>query len=135
MRSFLIYMNQSYVGELIQQANVAHQLSYAASWLQDKKSRPLSLSLQLQKAKISSEKVFNFFENLLPDSPLIHQRIVQRFAAQSNRSFDLLSHIGRDSVGAITLVAESLPAMTTSNQITRLQVSIPFTNIAHRPPF
>jgi len=109
MPSLSLYMNQSYVGELIQQPNGAHQLSYDPSWLQDKKSRPLSLSLPLQKGKISSEKVFNFFDNLLPDSPLIRQRIMQRFTARSNRPFDLLSHIGRDSVGAITLLAEPLP--------------------------
>ncbi len=104
-------MNQTYVGELIQQPNGAHQLSYATSWLKDKKSRPLSLSLPLQKGKINSEKVFNFFDNLLPDSRLVRQRIMQRFTARSNRPFDLLSHIGRDSVGAITLLAEPLPPM------------------------
>lgn len=111
MPSLSLYMNQTYVGELIQQPNGAHQLSYATSWLKDKKSRPLSLSLPLQKGKINSEKVFNFFDNLLPDSRLVRQRIMQRFTARSNRPFDLLSHIGRDSVGAITLLAEPLPPM------------------------
>lgn len=69
-------------------------------------ARPLSLSLPLQRGNITSDAVFNFFDNLLPDSPIVRDRIVKRYHAKSRQLFDLLSEIGRDSVGAVTLIPE-----------------------------
>jgi len=68
------------------------------------KARSLSLSLPLQKGKITSEQVYNYFDNLLPDPQLVCERIVKRFKAVSTQPFDLLSEIGRDTIGAITLL-------------------------------
>lgn len=70
-------------------------------------ARPLSLSLPLQRGNITSDAVFNFFDNLLPDSPIVRDRIVKRYHAKSRQPFDLLSEIGRDSVGAVTLLPEN----------------------------
>ena len=108
MAELTIYMNDEYVGKLLKSSNGAHQLHYATDWLTNHKARPLSLSLPLQKGKITSEQVYNYFDNLLPDSQLIRERIVKRFKAVSAQPFDLLSEIGRDSVGAITLLPESI---------------------------
>jgi serine/threonine-protein kinase HipA len=52
--------------------------------------------------------VENYFDNLLPDSQPIRNRIQKRFGAKSNRGFDLLWHIGRDCVGAIQLSPEDI---------------------------
>ncbi len=101
-------MNDEYVGELVKSANGAHQLHYATDWLTHPKARPLSLSLPLQKGKITSAQVYNYFDNLLPDSQLVRERIVKRFTAASAQPFDLLSEIGKDSIGAITLLTESI---------------------------
>ncbi|UMX92506.1 HipA N-terminal domain-containing protein [Escherichia coli] len=54
---------------------------------------------------ITSDAVFNFFDNLLPDV-IVRDRIVKRYHAKSRQPFDLLSEIGRDSVGAVTLIPE-----------------------------
>ncbi|HAW0162347.1 TPA: hypothetical protein JLI56_003073 [Escherichia coli] len=54
-----------------------------------------------------NDAVFNFFDNLLPDSPIVRDRIVKRYHAKSRQPFDLLSEIGRDSVGAVTLLPEN----------------------------
>lgn len=40
------------------------------------------------------------------DSPIVRDRIVKRYHAKSRQPFDLLSEIGRDSVGAVTLIPE-----------------------------
>lgn len=45
--------------------------------------------------------------HLLPDSPIVRDRIVKRYHAKSRQPFDLLSEIGRDSVGAVTLLPEN----------------------------
>lgn len=83
------------------------QGKYAPEWLASRYARPLSLSLPLQRGNITSDAVFNFFDNLLPDSPIVRDRIVKRYHAKSRQPFDLLSEIGRDSVGAVTLLPEN----------------------------
>ncbi|HCP4192332.1 TPA: HipA N-terminal domain-containing protein [Escherichia coli] len=95
------------VGELTKLANGAHTFKYAPEWLASRYARPLSLSLPLQRGNITSDAVFNFFDNLLPDSPIVRDRIVKRYHAKSRQPFDLLSEIGRDSVGAVTLLPEN----------------------------
>lgn len=94
------------VGELTKLANGAHTFKYAPEWLASRYARPLSLSLPLQRRNITSDAVFKFFDNLLPDSPIVRDRIVKRYHAKSRQPFDLLSEIGRDSVGAVTLIPE-----------------------------
>ena len=46
------------------------------------------------------------FDNLLPDSELIRERIQARFNVPSNKCFDLLSYIGADCVGALQLLTQ-----------------------------
>jgi serine/threonine-protein kinase HipA len=115
MAKLVTWMNNERVGELIKQPNGAHTFHYAREWMDSRHARPLSLSLPLQFGQITSDAVFNFFDNLLPDSPVVRDRIVKRYHARSKQPFDLLAEIGRDSVGAVTLLAEneeiSLPGM------------------------
>ncbi|EHR8836923.1 HipA domain-containing protein [Shigella flexneri] len=106
MPKLVTWMNNQRVGELTKLANGAHTFKYAAEWLANRYARPLSLSLPLQRGNITSDAVFNFFDNLLPDSPIVRDRIVKRYHAKSRQPFDLLSEIGRDSVGAVTLLPE-----------------------------
>ncbi|EFU3955238.1 type II toxin-antitoxin system HipA family toxin [Escherichia coli] len=106
MPKLVTWMNNQRVGELTKLANGAHTFKYAPEWLASRYARPLSLSLPLQRGNITSDAVFNFFDNLLPDSPIVRDRIVKRYHAKSRQPFDLLSEIGRDSVGAVTLVPE-----------------------------
>ena len=106
MRKLLAYMNNEIVGELIKLNNGAHHFHYSQSWLNSPNHRPISLSLPLQTNTITSDKVINYFDNLLPDHPVIRQRIVARYQAESAQPFDLLERIGRDSVGALTLLPE-----------------------------
>jgi serine/threonine-protein kinase HipA len=62
--------------------------------------------MNLDGVPIRGEKVGFFFDNLLPDSDAIRQRIRRQFHTRSGDSFDLLEAIGRDCVGAIQLLPE-----------------------------
>jgi serine/threonine-protein kinase HipA len=104
-----IYMNGQKVSRLLQNAAGKLEMTYAEEWLGSEARRPLSLSLPLSSRKHSGEVVENFFDNLLPDSQPIRNRIQARFGARTNRSFDLLWHIGRDCVGALQLLPEDAP--------------------------
>ena len=53
----------------------------------------------------SGNGVINYFDNLLPDLPEVRDRIVARYQAKSRQTFDLLKEVGKDSVGAISLLS------------------------------
>ncbi len=92
------------VGTLTRRANGAHSFRYDEEWLRSPRARPLSLSLPLQYGNITADAVYHYFDNLLPDSPQVRDRIVRRYQARSKQPFDLLAEVGRDSVGAVTLL-------------------------------
>ena len=103
--SLFIYMNGRAVGEYIRHSGAAHELEYSDSWLGLKGAIPLSLSLPLTDKRHKGDAVYNYFDNLLPDSMDIRNRIQARFGASTNQAFELLSCIGRDCVGAIQLTS------------------------------
>lgn len=99
-------MNGYEVGEYIQRRNGAQEFIYSENWLNLGGAVPLSLSLPLTEKTHKGNNVYNYFDNLLPDSMDIRNRIQAKFGAKTNRPFDLLSNIGRDCVGAIQLISE-----------------------------
>ncbi|HEU4457864.1 MAG TPA: type II toxin-antitoxin system HipA family toxin [Methylibium sp.] len=84
------------------------ELTYDAAWLASSQSRPLSLSLPMRAGNlpIRGPAVRAWFDNLLPDSQPILDRMARRFGAASTDAFDLLAQIGRDCVGAVQLLPE-----------------------------
>ena len=96
-----IFMNGEKVGLLSRASHGKLELRYDEKWLNSKSGRPLSLSLPLTDQAYSGDAVENYFDNLLPDSQPIRNRIQKKFGARSNRGFDLLWHVGRDCVGAM----------------------------------
>jgi len=106
MASLFIYMNGYEVGEYIQHRSGAQEFIYCDNWLNNKSAVPLSLSLPLTDKSHKGDNVYNYFDNLLPDSAEIRNRIQSRFDAKTNRPFDLLAQIGMDCVGAIQLMSE-----------------------------
>ena len=103
--SLFIYMNGREVGEYIRLSGGANELVYSDSWLGLSGAIPLSLSLPLTDKRHKGDAVYNYFDNLLPDSMDIRNRIQARFGARTNQAFELLSCIGRDCAGAIQLTS------------------------------
>lgn len=83
------------------------ELQYQRAWVESEEGRPLSLSLPftLDNLPIKGDAVRHYFDNLLPDSEAIRQRIQSRYRTPSRDPFDLLFAIGRDCVGAVQLLA------------------------------
>ena len=61
----------------------------------------------MQENEYRGEVVSRYFDNLLPDNDEIKKIIATKFGAESTRSFDLLSAIGRDCVGALSFLPEN----------------------------
>lgn len=108
MATLQIYMNGFHVGSFIKAPTGAHRFQYSNSWLTTSGSRPISLSMPLRQRPYVGNEVYNFFDNLLPDSPEVRQRIVARYQAISTQPFDLLARIGQDTVGALQLIPDGI---------------------------
>jgi serine/threonine-protein kinase HipA len=101
-----VLMNGRLVGYLRKFSSGALSFQYATEWLETGGARPVSLSLSLRSAAYKGDLVYNFFDNLLPNSEQIRARIQARFQISSSQPFDLLAAIGTDCVGAIQLCSE-----------------------------
>ncbi len=106
-----VWMNGQRVGLWFWSRTGTPGFRYDEAWRLSPNARPLSLSLPIPAAggDVVGPVVENYFDNLLPDSRTIRERMRRRFGAASTRAPDLLAAIGRDCVGAVQLV----PAGTT----------------------
>jgi serine/threonine-protein kinase HipA len=106
-RSLAVWMNGERVGSWQLPTGGGQEFVYHDSWLSSASARPISLSLPLRPSHDPYRAgVETFFENLLPDSRQIRERIQRRFKTESTAAFDLLQEIGRDCVGALQLLDE-----------------------------
>jgi serine/threonine-protein kinase HipA len=107
-RALSIWANGERVGAWVVTPTGDMELYYDAAWKQSVAGRPLSLSLPfgVGERPLRGERVHNYFDNLLPDSPQIRRRIAARFSTETVDAFDLLKAVGRDCVGAVQLLGE-----------------------------
>jgi serine/threonine-protein kinase HipA len=105
-----VWMNGEHVGRWFSNSQGTQIFEYAETWLASPRSRPLSLSLPILPGNEPhrGHRVADWFDNLLPDSAQIRDRLRSRFRTDSARAFDLLTAIGRDCVGAVQLVRDGV---------------------------
>lgn len=137
--SLAIWMNGEFVGNWRIKSGI-DEFEYAKEWLSNPRSRPLSLSLPFTPGNqiIKGDRVSFYFDNLLPDSRDIRERLARRFNATSDRVFDLLVELGRDCVGAIQLLPEgSTPVENRSikyKPLNESQISQLLSNVVRNSP-
>ena len=104
-------MNGELVGEWTALRSGTPVFRYATDWIASLYARALSLSLPITAdGELRGQVVDNYFENLLPDSIEIRRRIRTVFSASSMSTFDLLTAVGRDCVGAVRLLQADMPS-------------------------
>jgi serine/threonine-protein kinase HipA len=108
INSLNILMNGYLVGTWQNLPSGAMNFQYAEEWLETDGARPISLSMPLRRHPYEGDLVYNFFDNLLPDSREIRARIQKRFSISTSQPFDLLTAIGADCVGAIQICQEGI---------------------------
>jgi len=113
MAKLIVAMNGIKVGILAKDNRGGMDFQYLPTWLSRPGARAISLSLPLTSEIYRGERVYNFFDNLLPDSETLRSRMQSRFQVPTSHPFDLLASVGRDCIGAIQLYPEgsSLPAI------------------------
>lgn len=122
-RKLGLWMNGAFVGTWSLHPTQGDTLQYDKAWRDSPHGRPLSLSLPFLPANAAhnGEKVRAYFENLLPDSQEIRERIARRYHSGSIDAFTLLAEIGRDCVGAVQILPENeAPAENGAIQATPL---------------
>ena len=102
-----LWMNNERVGTWGKTSTGTDTLEYDPSWPDSPRGRPLSISLPFLSGNVAHRgpHVTAWFDNLLPDSPQIRNRIARRFRT-TNDTRNLLAQIGRDCVGAIQILPE-----------------------------
>ncbi|WP_291386883.1 MULTISPECIES: type II toxin-antitoxin system HipA family toxin [Achromobacter] len=105
-RALDLWMNGDFVGVWNVQPQIGETLQYDEAWTASGRGRPLSLSLPFTPGNPPhrGQIVRSYFENLLPDSQNIRERVARRFQAGSTDAFSLLAEVGRDCVGAVQVM-------------------------------
>jgi len=124
-QSLGLWMNGAFVGTWRMRPQPGGTLQYDDAWVVSGQGRPLSLSLPFTPGNQAhrGEAVRAYFENLLPDSQDIRERLARRFQAASTDAFALLAEIGRDCAGALQI----LPG-TAAPQAGRLVDAVPLSD-------
>jgi serine/threonine-protein kinase HipA len=102
----LVYLNGRLVGRLNREASGAIDFRYDTDWLGWEHAFPVSLSLPLREERYIGAPVIAVFDNLLPDSADIRNRLAARRQADGTDAFSLLAKVGRDCVGALQFLPE-----------------------------
>jgi serine/threonine-protein kinase HipA len=115
-RTLGLWMNGAFVGTWSLAPNAPDTLQYDSTWTQSEQGRALSLSLPFTPGNSPhrGDKVRAYFENLLPDSKDIRDRLARRFNTGSTSAFELLAEIGRDCVGALEILPDGATSPGTS---------------------
>ena len=101
-----VFINESKVGTLVRESDGALKFAYDRDAIDSGAVSVVSYSLPLREEAFSGDVVLNVFENLLPDSTEIRERIAARKKAKGKDAFSILSEIGRDCVGALQFLPE-----------------------------
>ena len=101
-----VLLNNRPLGQLHKEPGGAISFRYDEEWLSGENAVPVSLSLPLREDAYRGAAVVAVFDNLLPDSDALRQRVAERVGADGADAYSLLSQIGRDCVGALQFVPE-----------------------------
>lgn len=106
-----VWYNKKLVGKLYpaERGNVVFQ--YAASWLANAGSIPISLSLPLMDEAFSTDLSTAFFDNLLPEECL-REAVARERGLESSATYALLEVLGAECAGAFVI----LPAHETPSE-------------------
>ena len=96
----VFYKNKK-AGLLIKKGE-GYEFEYNDNYINDPDASPISAIMPLSQKRFYSDRLFPFFENLLPEGMLL-EMVVAKLKIDRNNKFELLLHVGKDTVGAVTV--------------------------------
>ena len=100
----LVYYNGVKAG-VLQKKAAGYVFEYDQAYAVSPGAKPVSLAMPLKKVKFEAAKLFPFFEGLLPEGWLLNITS-KALKIDKDDKFELLLHIGKDTVGAISVIPE-----------------------------
>jgi serine/threonine-protein kinase HipA len=106
VRALDVWFNDQRVGRWSVHARTGHSFHYDDAWLRSPLARPLSWRLPLAGGprRHGGAAVSQFFEQLLPATPAQRLKLQLRTGTVDASAFELLRVLGRDCVGAVSLL-------------------------------
>lgn len=103
MRKLDVYKNGIYAGALEELENRSYRFRYEDRYFENDKYPSISLTLPKSKQEYTSENLFPFFQNMLPEGNQrnIHSRYYQ--VSESDHFGLLIATSDLDRIGAVTL--------------------------------
>lgn len=99
-----VLLNGVHAADVRRAPNGDLSLAYAQEWLASPDAYPVSLTMPVRPAVYKDRVVAPFLAGLLPDSNVHRARLGQLFSMSGDNDFSLLSEIGRECAGAISIV-------------------------------
>jgi len=106
-RTLSVYFGQHYAGQLVQQDNAILSFTYSQQYI-DNRGIPLSCVLPIQAVPFRGKAVQAFFSGLLPDETA-RSRLARYLGLSERNAFALLSEVGGECAGAITILPHGQP--------------------------
>lgn len=110
MRVLYVFYEDKLVGTFSNDPDDTSVFAYAPDWMENR-GFPISLSLPLREEPYVSGPAKRFFANLLPEGNL-RQLVTRRLGLSEDNDFSLLSAIGGECAGALTLHTTPDPPKT-----------------------
>lgn len=103
MRRCKVFYNDRFAGMLTEQAPRLYTFAYDEGYIGRVDSRPICLSMPLHQREYSSESLFPFFCNMLPEG-VNRQFLLKLFHVSPDDEFGLLlKSASGDTVGAVSI--------------------------------
>lgn len=129
-----VYFFQHKTGLLLLNSKQEWAFQYDKKWLKSPSAIPLSLSLPLQDEAFDHIKSHAFFSNLLPENK-IREAIAKNLGFSAQNDFKLLSAIGGECAGAVSLFPSGAKVNTSGEYrpLSPLQIQKLFETLSGRP--
>ena len=102
MRQAEIYYKNNLAG-IITENDEGYSFQYDEKYLESKNSKPVSLTLPLQKQSYESKILFPFFDGLIPEGWLLNIAVNNWKINQRDR-FGLLLTLCKDCIGSVSVL-------------------------------
>jgi serine/threonine-protein kinase HipA len=99
-----VYFDQEPCGT-IEEKDEGYVFTYDSAWLAQPDSRPISLTMPLQKEPYSSRTLFPFFDGLIPEGWLLDVSL-KNWKLNPDDRMGLLLTVCQDPIGAVSVKRE-----------------------------
>src|SRR5574344_327934 len=100
-RSGIVFFNDKKCG-IIFETDSGYSFKYDDKYLNDIDSKPISLTMPLNKKEFVSSVLFPFFDGLIPEGYLL-EITINKWNSKRNDRFGLLLKTAKDPIGAVSI--------------------------------